>query len=928
MVEYKFPRDPERIRLTEGMGTNEAWRRWGPFLSDRQWATVREDYSAHGTAWEYFPHDHARSRAYRWGEDGLLGICDRRARLCFAIALWNGRDPILKERLFGLTGNEGNHGEDVKEAYFYLDAAPTSSYLKALYKYPQAEYPYARLVDENRRRGRGLHEFELADTGIFDDNRYFDIFVEYAKASPEDILIRVTACNRGPDAADLHLLPTLWFRNTWSWGREGDDYWAKPKLWQLDQSTIRAEHESLGKYLLSVAPSPDGAVPPLLFTDNESNTQRLWGIKGSNPYVKDAFHRYVISGERGAINPALTGTKSAAWHQLRIPAGGEARIELRLTAVDETSGARFGSDFDRIFDQRRDESEQFWNDMANWAHQHIYADEDKGAPSARKSTETYSPEELNVLRQAKAGLIWSCQFYHLIGDDWLEGDPGQPAPPRERLTGRNHDWGHLYCRDVMSMPDKWEYPWFAAWDLAFHMLPFMNFDPDFAKRQLELVMSERFMHPNGQIPAYEWAFGDVNPPVHGWAAYRLFKVSVMQGKPDRVFLARTFQKLLLGFTWWVNRKDPDGKNIFAGGFLGLDNIGVFDRSKPLPTGGYLQQADGTAWMAFFCANLLSMALELTAFDSTYEDIAYKFVEHFTKIVGAINQMGGEGLWNEEDGFYYDHLILGGDKIPLKVRSMVGLIPILAASMLEADVVLKSPDLARRVRWFVRKRPNLSKHLTVKEDPVTGRATQALLAVPTRDQLIRTLRYVLDENEFLSPYGIRSISRYHREHPFRFTAGGSEYVVGYTPGESDTSVFGGNSNWRGPIWFPINYLLIEALEIYYLFYGDDLKVECPTGSGNMMNLFEVAHELGHRLGKLFLPDENGRRPCHGDDPRFAGDPHWKDLALFYEYFHGDTGQGLGASHQTGWTGLVMRCFRRASAKYQRFQFQIRESLPKM
>lgn len=923
--EFAYPRDAEQIRLTDGIGANQAWRRWGPYLSDRQWATVREDYSRDGNAWEYFPHDHARSRTYRWGEDGLLGISDDRCRMCFSIALWNGRDPILKERLFGLTGSEGNHGEDVKECYFYLDASPTSSYLKALYKYPQAEYPYRRLVDENRVRGRDLREFELIDTGIFDDNRYFDVFVEYAKASSEDILIRITVCNRDPDAAELHLLPTLWFRNTWAWGRDGDDYWAKPRLWQVDASTIRAEHESLGQYVFSIEPAPDGSQPPLLFTENETNTEKLWGVKGKEKYVKDAFHRHVINGERDAVNPALAGTKAAAWHRLKIAAGSEPRIELRLTTAKEMNGSRFGADFERIFAQRERECDEFWRDRQNWALRHVIYDE-QTTSDGRKISKIFTDEEYNAIRQAKAGLIWSCQFYHFIGDDWLEGDPGLPTPPKERLTGRNSDWRHLYCSDVMSMPDKWEYPWFAAWDLAFHTLPYMAFDPDFAKRQLELVMSERFMHPNGQIPAYEWAFGDVNPPVHGWAAYRLYRMTMLQGKPDRVFLARAFRKLLLGFTWWVNRKDPEGKNIFAGGFLGLDNIGVFDRSKPLPTGGYLQQADGTAWMAFYCANLLSIALELTAFDPSYEDIAYKFVEHFTTIVSAINQIGDIGLWDEEDGFYYDHLVVGDRKIPLKVRSMVGLIPMLAAAMLEADVVNKNPELAQRVQWFMRKRPHLNKHLIIRRDPETGKLMQALLAVPTQEQLVRTLRYVLDENEFLSPYGIRSISKYHLEHPFRFDAGGQQYSVGYTPGESDTALFGGNSNWRGPIWFPINYLLIEALEIYHLFYGDELKLEFPTGSGNMMNLFQVSHELGHRLGKLFLPDENGRRPCHGDDLRYANDPHWKDLVLFYEYFHGDNGRGLGASHQTGWTALAMRCFHRASERFQRFQFQIREDLP--
>jgi hypothetical protein len=920
--------NPERARLMDGMGQSESWRRWGPFLSDRQWATVREDYSPDGSAWEYFPHDHARSRAYRWGEDGLLGICDRRCRLCFAIALWNGRDPILKERLFGLTGNEGNHGEDVKECYFYLDATPTASYLKALYKYPQAEYPYARLVEENRRRSRRDPEFELIDTGVFDDQRYFDVFVEYAKASSEDILIRIKVCNRGPEPAQLHLLPTLWFRNTWSWGREGEDYWAKPRLWQSAPAQIRADHESLGKYVFSAAPAADSdSAPELLFTENATNARRLWGIDGPQAYVKDAFHRYLINAEHEAINPEKTGTKAAALYKLQVPAGGEASVRLRLTAAGEVPADPFGPKFDRLVEERKQEADEFYDGIFHWAEE--LGERNQLHPDGRaiaKSSSKFSAEERNVARQAFAGLIWSCQFYHYIGDDWLQGDPSATPPPSERLKGRNHDWRHLYCRDVMSMPDKWEYPWFAAWDLAFHTIPYMVIDPDFAKRQLELVMSERFMHPNGQIPAYEWVFGDVNPPVHGWAAYRLYKMTVAQGRPDRRFLTRAFQKLLLGFTWWVNRKDPEGNNIFAGGFLGLDNIGIFDRSKPLPTGGYLQQADGTAWMAFYCANLFSIALELAHEDSSYEDIAYKFFEHFAMIVSAINQIGGAGLWDEEDGFYYDHLVVEGKKMPLRVRSMVGLIPILAASVVNTEMARKLPDLAKRMRWFMRKRPHLMQHLSVVLDPATGLVSKAMMAVPMRERLIRVLRYLLDENEFLSPYGVRSISKYHAQHPFVFSAGGQEFRVDYTPGESDNALFGGNSNWRGPVWLPINYLLIEALETYYLYYGDELKVECPTGSGQMMNLFEVARALGRRLGSLFLSDASGRRPCHGDDPRYAHDPYWKDLLLFYEYFHGDTGRGLGANHQTGWTALVARCLHRASEEIMRFQYEAQQELP--
>jgi hypothetical protein len=929
-MDRKIRDDAEYLRLTTGMGQNESWRRWGPFLSDRQWATVREDYSPGGTAWEYFPHDHARSRAYRWGEDGLLGICDRRCRLCFAIALWNGRDPILKERLFGLTGNEGNHGEDVKECYYYLDATPTASYLKALYKYPQEQYPYTRLVDENRRRGRHDPEFELIDTGVFDDNRYFDVLVEYAKASPEDILIKITVCNRGPEAARLHLLPTLWFRNTWSWGREGDDYWERPIIWQPDSSSIRAEHDALGNYLFWSAPLPGGEHPQWLFTENESNP-RLWGAD-TQGYFKDAFHEYVVNGRREAVNPDQNGTKAAALYELLVPARGEQCVRLRLTRAEEAGSDPFGG-FDQILARRKQEADQFYDAIFRWVSPHFVEQpqtstlESNGSADPPNAQPVFADEERHVIRQAMAGLVWSCQFYHFIVSDWLEGDPSNPPPPPQRLAGRNHDWGHLYCRDVMSMPDKWEYPWFAAWDLAFHTIAYAAIDPEFAKRQLELVMSERLMHPNGQIPAYEWAFADVNPPVHGWAAYRLYKfVQLFGGDEDRLFLSRTFQKLLLGFTWWVNRKDPEGKNIFAGGFLGLDNIGAFDRSKPLPTGGQLQQADGTAWMAFYCANMLTIATELAYHDPAYEDIAYKFFEHFTTIVSAINNIGGEGLWNEEDGFYYDHLVVDHKKIPLKVRSMVGLIPVLAAAVLETRMVEKLPELVRRIRWFMRKRPKLMKHLTLVQQPDSGNPIRALLAIPTRDQLIRVMRYVLDEEEFLSPYGIRSISKYHTRHPFVFVSGGEEYRVDYQPGESNTALFGGNSNWRGPIWFPINYLLMETLEIYYLFYGDELKVECPTGSGRMMNLMEVAHELGRRLGRIFLPGENGRRPCHGDDQRYATDPHWKDLALFYEYFHGDTGRGLGASHQTGWTAVVVRCFHRAAQRYQRFQFEPYKALP--
>ena len=926
----KIRLDAERLRLTQGMDGRESWRRWGPFLSERQWSTVREDYSPDGRAWEYFPHDHARSRAYRWGEDGILGICDRRCRLCFSVALWNGRDPILKERLFGLTGNEGNHGEDVKECYFYLDATPTASYLKGLYKYPQAAYPYERLLAENRQRTRHDPEFELTDTGIFDDNRYFDVFVEYAKAAPEDILIKITVCNRSPEAASLHLMPTVWFRNTWSWGRDGDDYWAKPDLRALDATSVAARHEALGDFIMRAQAIRGTAPPELIVTGNETNYERLWGTKNPQPYVKDAFHRYIIDGDRSAVNPDRIGTKAAFVYLLEVPAGGEQVVRLRLTPETERSSQWFGRSFDRTMTLRKNECDEFYDDLFTWASQ-FYEREPAANGSAaivdfwhnEDGRPTPTAETSNVLRQAFAGLIWSNQYYHFIVSDWLEGDLTGPKPPESRLNGRNEDWGHLYCRDVMSMPDKWEYPWFAAWDLAFHTIGYHVIDPAYAKRQIELVMNERLMHPNGQIPAYEWAFGDVNPPVHGWAAFRVYKQEAISAPPDKAFLARIFQKLLLGFTWWVNRKDPDGKNIFAGGFLGLDNIGVFDRSRPLPTGGHLEQADGTAWMSFFCSNMLNIALELAYHDSAYEDIAYKFVEHVTSIIGAVNKVGGVGLWDEEDGFYYDHLVIDNVKTPLKIRSMVGLIPLLAVSLIETGMFDRMPNLFKRINWFARHRPTMMQSLQFTE---TAEGPRALFAMPTRERLVRVLRYLLDEAEFLSPHGIRSTSRYHLEHPFIFSGGGREYRVQYVPGESDTELFGGNSNWRGPVWFPINYLLIEALETYYLFYGNDLKVECPTGSGQMMNLLEVAHELAHRLAALFIPDENGRRPCHGDDPRWATDPHWKDLVLFHEYFHGDTGRGLGANHQTGWTSLATRCFRRALATFQRYSFIPHTSIP--
>src|SRR6202162_4228349 len=873
----------ESERLAQDERRERNWKRWGPYLSERQWGTVREDYSAGGTAWDYFPHDHARSRAYRWGEDGLLGISDREGRLCFSIALWNGRDPILKERLFGLTGSEGNHGEDVKESYFYLDSTPTHSYMKALYKYPQGQYPYGRLVEENRRRGKHEPEFELADTGVFDEDRYFDVFTEYAKTAPDDILVRITVANRGPAPARLDLLPTLWFRNTWSWGRTGEGYWGKPRIAVESGSVLVADHEALGRFRLFVQGGP---VPPeLLFTENQSNGALFFVAGGASPHVKDAFHEYVIAGRTGAVNPARTGTKAAALSRLDVPAGGSVVVRLRLCSDAETPSQPFGPEFEQVFETRMAEASLFY---------------------ANRLPVELSEEERRVARQAYAGLLWSKQFFHFSVKDWLEGDPSQPPPPEGRRHGRNSGWAHLYNRDVISMPDKWEYPWYAAWDLAFHMVPFARIDPDFAKQQLILLVREWYMHPNGQIPAYEWAFRDVNPPVHAWAAWRTYKITGAKGKRDRVFLARVFQKLLINFTWWVNRKDPEGRNLFAGGFLGLDNIGVFDRSAELPTGGHLEQADGTAWMAFFCATMLSMALELASEDPAYEDVASKFFEHFVSIADAMNTLGGMGLWSEEDGFYYDQLHVAGHHIPLKVRSMVVLIPLFAVEILEEDVLEKLPGFRKRMQWFLDNRPDLARSISYMACSADAGRSRRLLAIPSRERLERVLRYLLDEREFLSPHGIRALSRIYGERPYSFRVGNQEHSVGYDPGESTTGFFGGNSNWRGPVWFPVNYLLIEALQRYHHFYGDGLRVECPTGSGVWMNLAEVSHEIARRLASIFLPDAEGRRPCHGGDERFANDPHWRDLVLFHEYFHGDSGRGVGASHQTGWTALAVRC----------------------
>jgi hypothetical protein len=873
----------EERRLEEDRRRARDWKRFGPYLSERQWGTVREDYSGDGDAWGYLPHDHARSRVYRWGEDGLLGLCDRQGRLCYALALWNGVDPILKERLFGLTGPEGNHGEDVKELYYYLDATPTHSYARALYKYPQRPFPYLRLVEENRRRTRDQRELEITDTGMFEGNRYFDVFTEHAKAAPNDLCLVVTAVNRGPEAAPLVVLPTLWFRNTWAWGRQGEDYLPperRPWLTAASDTEVDLAHPSLGRFRLTVD-ADDAVEPELIFTENETNFERLYGAPNRAAFCKDAFHSYVVGGDAGVVNPARYGTKMAAVYRLNLPPGGQARLRLRLTEVtaenDLALRAPFG-DFESVLIGRRAEADAFY--------------EAKAGP--------LPPDQRNVVRQAYAGLLWTRQLYEYDVTAWLEGDPAQPAPPASRRSGRNADWVHLYNRDVISMPDKWEYPWYASWDLAFHMLPFARIDPEFAKEQLVLFTREWYMHPNGQLPAYEFALSDVNPPVHAWAAWRVYKIAAPGGRRDRQFLARVFQKLLLNFTWWVNRKDTAGRNLFSGGFLGLDNIGVFDRSRPMPNGQFLEQADGTAWIAFFCLTMLSIALELAQTDPVYEDMASKFFEHFVRIADAINNFGGTGLWHEGDGFFYDRLHLDGSEIALTARSMVGLLPLIAVEVLDYAAIDRLPDFKKRLRWFLDNRRDLAGLVSF-----TGERGKMLLAIPSRQRLLRVLRRMLDEREFLSPFGIRSMSKAHERQPFQFSVGGQTMQVDYEPGESRTPIFGGNSNWRGPIWMPPNYLLIEALERYHHFYGDELRVEHPVGSGRQLTLLEVAHDLSARVARLFMPGAEGRRPCHGDDAPYASDPAWRDLLLFYEYFHGDTGRGLGASHQTGWTALVLR-----------------------
>jgi len=878
----------EELRLKEEANRGKNWKRWGPYLSERQWGTVREDYSPDGSCWQSFPHDHARSRAYRWGEDGILGITDRECRLCFALSMWNGRDAILKERIFGLTGPEGNHGEDPKELWYYLDSSPTHTYMKGLYKYPQAAFPYGQLTDVNRSKGK-TGEYEILDTGVFNDNRYFDVFAEYAKNSPNDILIKVTIHNRGPEQATIHFLPTLWYRNSWSWGCTHEGCELRPWMEQSTPTSVVMEHVSLGAWRFDVEPAAGAPEPQLLFTNNETNTKKLFGAQEAPKYSKDAFHDFVIHGKADAVNPKRTGTKVAPHYILDIPAGKSVTVRMRVSAQSEAPKQAFGKEFEQVFAQRIRDTDEFY---------------------AAKIPAVLDDEQKQVARQSYAGLLWSKQFYHYVIKDWLDGDPWQPTPPAARKKGRNRDWGHMFSRDVLSMPDKWEYPWFAAWDLAFHMLPFCKIDPHFSKDQLGLFLREWYMHPNGQIPAYEFQFGDVNPPVHAWACWRVYKLTAPRGHRDQRFLGAAFQKLLMNFTWWVNRKDAEGKHIFGGGFLGLDNIGLFDRGQPLPSGRNLEQADGTAWMAFFCTNMLAMALDLSMNNPEYEDIASKFFEHFVAINVAMNTLGGSGLWDEEDGFYYDQLNTPGDQpaLKLKIRSMVGLIPLFACEVIEPEVLAKVPGFKKRMDWFLKYEPELSSHVQTDETATGVGGNGHLLAILTRERLVRVLKYLLDENEFLSDYGIRGLSKAH-DQPYNFNLDGKEFTIKYTPGESDTWLFGGNSNWRGPIWFPVNYLIIEALERYFFFYGDSLKVECPTGSGNLMTLAEVAREIERRLSRIFLPDSNGDRPCHATNAggeAYRNDPHFKDLVLFYEYFHGDTGRGIGAMHQTGWTALVNRC----------------------
>jgi hypothetical protein len=865
-------RTAEAERLEE-IRSGVRWRRWGPYLSERQWGTVREDYSEGGTAWDYFPHDHARSRAYRWGEDGIAGFADDQALICLALALWNSRDPILKERLFGLTNSEGNHGEDVKELYYYLDATPTHSYMRMLYKYPQAAFPYRELVEENRRRGLAQPEYELPDTGVFADGRYFDVEVEYAKADPDDILMRVTVCNRAAEAAVLHVLPQIWARNIWSWKPHSP----RPLLCADAGGEITVAHPLLAPLRFYCKGGPE-----LLFCENETNVRRLWGTNAPAGFFKDGINDYIVLGDKGAVNPERVGTKAAAHYRLELAAGGSAQLDLRLTRPD---AAAVFVEFDRILSKRRAEADEFYAALQG----------DVALPDARL-----------VQRQALAGMLWSKQFYYFDIPEWLDGDPLQPPPPAARRRGRNADWRHLNNAEIVSMPDKWEYPWYAAWDLAFHCVSLALVDPGFAKGQLVLLTRDWYMHPNGQLPAYEWAFGDVNPPVHAWAAWRVYQMDRQHrgGKGDRAFLERVFHRLMLNFTWWVNRKDAEGRNIFQGGFLGLDNIGIFDRSAPLPTGGTINQSDGTAWMAMYSLNLMRIALELALEDHVYEDMASKFFEHFLYIAEAMTNIGGDGigLWDEEDEFYYDVLHLpGGQRVPLRVRSMVGLIPLFAVEVLDASALARLPAFTARMRWFLDHRPHLARLVSRWHD--ANEDEQHLLSLLRGHRMKRLLKRMLDESEFLSDYGVRSLSKFHAANPYVFEHAGHRFSVGYVPGESNSGLFGGNSNWRGPIWMPVNFLLIESLQRFHDYYGDDFRLECPTGSGRLLHLGDVAAELGRRLCRLFLLDEKGNRPAFGGSALHNNDPEFRDRLLFSEFFHGDSGRGLGASHQTGWTGLI-------------------------
>ena len=880
-------KNQEERRLEQSSKREKHWKRWGPYLSERAWGTVREDYSAYGTAWDSFSHDQARSRAYRWNEDGLGGICDNHQHLCFAVALWNGKDPILKERLFGLTGSEGNHGEDVKEYYFYLDSTPTHSYMKFLYKYPQRAFPYSQLVEENRKRNRSDPEFELLDTGVFEENRYFDVLVEYAKEDIDDIAIRITITNRGSDTHAIDVLPTLWFRNTWSWATEQ----ARPEIsiaaQARGQTTLLATKAGFDSYQLYCEGTPD-----VLFTENETNFARLFGV-GNRFFAKDGINNAVVRGATEEVNPERRGSKASARYQATLAGGASTVVRLRLSRQRHANAF---TDFDSIFAQRIAEADKYYQSII---------------------PQTLSPDERNVMRQSLGGLLWSKQFYHYVVKEWLDGDPNQPPPPPERPSGRNCKWGHLYSEDVLSMPDKWEYPWFAAWDLAFHCIALSIVDAEFAKAQLSLMLREWYMHPNGQLPAYEWAFGDVNPPVHAWAVWRVYRIEERRrGMGDIRFLESAFHKLLLNFTWWVNQKDSDGLNVFEGGFLGLDNIGVFDRSSPLPVAGLIEQSDGTSWMAMYTLNMLTIASELARFNTTYEDVASKFWEHFLHIAHAMTHIcaDGKGLWDSQDGFFYDVLYAKrGDWERMKVRSMVGLIPLFATETLESTDLDRMPDFARRLNWFVTNRPDLTSNIARMHG---GQNDRLLLSIVDEEKLRGILRLMLSENEFLSPYGIRALSQAHRDAPYIKHAGGVDYRVDYEPAESTSGVFGGNSNWRGPVWFPTNYLIIESLQKFHFFYGDTFKVECPTGSGTMMTLAEVAAELSRRLTRIFLCDQKGDRAVYKRMGKFQSDPHWKNLILFFEYFDGDTGAGVGASHQTGWTGLTAKLLQQSGSQASR------------